>query len=180
MRWFWIDKFTEFESGRRAAAVKNVSLVEEHLDDYLPGFPYMASSLIVEGLAQTGGLLVAEHGAFRERVVLAKIGRAEFHRPAVPGDQLVYHVEIDDIQPEGAIVSCTSHVGDELQAEVELFFAQLGDQFDGDLFEPAGFLRMLRLFGLFEVGRKPDGSPIEIPAHLLEAEREDQTVRLVG
>ena len=57
MRWIWIDRFVEFESGRRAVAIKNVSLAEEHLHDHFPGYPIMPNSLITEGLAQTGGLL---------------------------------------------------------------------------------------------------------------------------
>jgi len=41
MRWFWIDKFVEFESGKRAVAIKNLSMAEEHLHDHFPGFPVM-------------------------------------------------------------------------------------------------------------------------------------------
>ena len=54
MRWFWIDRFTEFESGSSATAIKNVSLAEEHLHDHFPGVPLMPNSLIIEGIAQTG------------------------------------------------------------------------------------------------------------------------------
>jgi len=108
MRWFWIDRFTEFESGRRATAIKNVSLAEEHLHDHFPGAPMMPNSLVIEGIAQTAGLLVGEHGGFEERVVLAKVARATFHFPAVPGDTLEYRVEIDDIHKDGAIASGTS------------------------------------------------------------------------
>ena len=57
MRWFWVDRFTEFVSGESATAEKNVSLSEEVVDEYAPGRTYFPSSLIVEGLAQTGGLL---------------------------------------------------------------------------------------------------------------------------
>src|SRR6185295_8931039 len=102
---FWIDRFREFDSGRQAVAVKNVSLAEEHLHDHFPGAPVMPNSLIIEGLAQTGGLLVAEHGGFGERVVLAKVAKARFHAAAVPGDTLEYRVTIDDIHKDGAIVS---------------------------------------------------------------------------
>ena len=94
-----------------ATAIKNVSLAEEHLHDHFPGAPVMPNSLIIEGLAQTGGLLVAEHGGFEERVVLAKMAKARFHFPAVPGDTLTYRVTIEDIHKDGAIVSGTSHVG---------------------------------------------------------------------
>jgi len=83
MRWFWIDRFTEFERGRRAVAIKGVALSEEQFDDYSPGFPLMPASLVIEGMAQTAGLLVGEMEGFAQRVVLAKIGKAIFHRPAV-------------------------------------------------------------------------------------------------
>lgn len=170
MRWFWIDRFREFDSGRTALAVKNVSLAEEHLHDHFPGAPVMPNSLVIEGLAQTGGLLVAEHGGFAERVVLAKVAKARFHAAAVPGDSLEYRVTIDDIHKDGAIVSGTSHIGPRLQAEVQLFFAHLPEAVAGQsLFDPATLLAMLRLLGVFEVGRDAQGQPLEIPAALLEA-----------
>jgi 3-hydroxyacyl-[acyl-carrier-protein] dehydratase len=173
MRWFWIDRFVEFESGRRAVAIKNVSLVEEQMDDYLPGCPVMPAAVIVEGFAQTAGLLVAEHGGFHERVVLAKIGKAIFHFPAMAGDQLIYTATVQSFQPDGAFCHCESYIGQRLQAEAELMFAQLDDaRFRGiDLFQPDELLQMLRIFRLFDVGKKPDGSPIEIPPHMLAAER---------
>ncbi len=172
MRWFWIDRFTEFSSGRSAVAVKNVSLAEEHLHDHFPGAPVMPNSLIIEGLAQTGGLLVAEHGGFQERVVLAKVAKARFHFSAVPGDTLTYRVSIDDIHKDGAIVSGTSHVGDRLQAEVQVFFAHLSEAAAGkSLFDPAALLAMVKLLGVFHVGRDAEGRPLEIPASLLAAEQ---------
>ena len=65
MRWIWIDKFLEFRSGQFARAIKNLTLAEEHLHDHFPGYPVMPASLIIEGLAQTGGILVGEAGGFR-------------------------------------------------------------------------------------------------------------------
>src|SRR4029077_15118311 len=105
MRWFWIDRFTEFESGRAATAIKNVSLAEEHLHDHFTGAPVMPNSLVIEGIAQTGGLLVAEHSGFEHPVVLGEVAKVLFHVPAVPGDTLTYPVTLDDIHTDGAIVS---------------------------------------------------------------------------
>ena len=168
MRWFWIDRFQEFESGRHAVAVKNVSLAEEHLHDHFPGAPLMPNSLIIEGLAQTGGLLVAEHGGFNERVVLAKIAKARFHFPAVPGDTLVYRATIEDIHKDGAVVSATSHVEGRLQGEVQVFFAHLDEAKAGkSLFDPAALLAMLKLLGVFAVGRDAAGRPLTVPPSLL-------------
>ena len=171
MRWFWIDRIIEFESGRRSRAIKNVTLAEEHLNDYLPGYPVMPASLIVEGLAQTGGLLVAEHNRFEERVVLAKVSRATFHALACPGETLTYTATIQDVQPEGAIVQGPSHVGERLQAEIDLMFAHLDERVPADLFDDADLIAMLRGLRLYEVGRQADGSRLEVPARLLEAEQ---------
>jgi len=172
MRWYWIDRFTEFVSGQRAQAIKNVSLTEDHLLDHFPGAPTMPASLIVEGIAQAGGLLVGQWSDFRERVVLAKLSKIKFHFEAIAGDCLRYDVKIEDIHPDGAIVSATSHVDDRLQAEAQLVFAHLVDENQGrELFQPVEFLTLLRVFRLFDVAVNPDGSPVQIPKLLLDAER---------
>ena len=88
MRWFWIDRFTEFVSGSHARGYKNVTLAEEALDEYCPGYPMLPPTLIIEGMAQMGGILVSEHFQFDKHVVLAKVGKAKFHQPARNGDQL--------------------------------------------------------------------------------------------
>ncbi len=170
MRWYWIDRFIEFESGRLARAVKNISLAEEYLHDHFPGYAVMPNSLVMEGMAQTGGLLVCEHGHFREKVVLAKAPRVVFHRPALPGDTLVYTARIEYLREDGAMVSVTSHCGQELQAEGELVFAHLnGEHQDKVLFEPSAYLRMMRMLRAYEVGHGPDGAPLRVPEELLRA-----------
>jgi len=174
MRWYWIDRFIEFQSGRRAVAMKGTSMSEAYQDDYCPGFPTVPVSLMIEGLAQTGGLLVGEWNHFRERVVLAKISKAVFQDPILAGEQLTYTAELADMQPDGAICHATIHAGGRLRAEVELMFAHLEDRFAGvDLFDPADFLRMLRVFEIFKVGVDRNGAPIQIPEHLLLAEQAD-------
>lgn len=168
MRWYWIDRFIEFESGRRAKAVKNVSLAEEHLHDHFPGYPVMPPSLIVEGLAQTGGLLVCEHRRFREKVVLAKVPKVRFYCEACPGDTLVYTATIEYVREDGAMVTATSHKGDVLQAEMEIVFAHLdGIHQDKTLYEPADYLKMMRMLRAYEVGHAADGSPLQEHAELL-------------
>ncbi|HEX5102905.1 MAG TPA: beta-hydroxyacyl-ACP dehydratase, partial [Pirellulaceae bacterium] len=107
MRWFWIERFVEFERGRRAVAIKNVSLVEEELDEYTPGYPVMPNTLIIEGMAQTAGLLIGEMTGFEARVILAKIGKAVFHRYAIPGDSLRYTAVISDVNADGATATVT-------------------------------------------------------------------------
>ena len=67
MRWMWIDQIVEFQPSKRMTAVKNVSLSEEHLHDHIiAGSPVMPASLMIEGMAQTAGILVGaeatDHG----------------------------------------------------------------------------------------------------------------------
>jgi 3-hydroxyacyl-[acyl-carrier-protein] dehydratase len=170
MRWYWIDRFIEFESGKRAKALKAISLAEEHLHDHFPDYPVMPNPLIIEGIAQTGGLLVCEHGQFVEKVVLAKIPKVEFYDEAVPGDRLTYTTTIDYIKKDGAMVTATSHKGDQLHAELELVFAHLnGDHSQRTLFQPEDYLRMMRMLGAYEVGRAADGGPLVEPASLVAA-----------
>src|SRR5207249_6649872 len=104
---------------------KNLSLAEDVFTAHFPGYPVMPATLILEGLEQTGGILVGEANDFREKVVLAKIPRAQFSREALAGEQLVYDVELLHLRPEGAAVRGRAHVGDALVAEAEIFFAHL-------------------------------------------------------
>jgi 3-hydroxyacyl-[acyl-carrier-protein] dehydratase len=125
MRWFWIDRFVEFESGSSARAIKNVTLSEEHLHDHFPGFPVMPGSLIIEGLAQTGGILLGEMSHFENLVVLAKIPKMTFHSCVCPGDTLSYEVKLTAVREDGGIAECTASVGDRLVAEGEIVFARV-------------------------------------------------------
>ncbi|HUT09269.1 MAG TPA: 3-hydroxyacyl-ACP dehydratase FabZ family protein [Thermoguttaceae bacterium] len=169
MRWYWIDRFIEFESGRSAKAVKTISLAEDHLHDHYSNHPMIPNSLVIEGLAQTGGLLICEYKQFAERVVLAKIPKARFYCEAIPGDRLIYSTTIEYIKREGAMVTATSYKENELHAEAEIVFAHLDDSRHDSLFEPETFLRMMRLLGAFDVGRAADGGPLVPPKRLLEA-----------
>ncbi len=169
MRWSWIDRFIEFESGRCAKAIKNISLAEDHLHDHFPNYPMIPNSLVIEGLAQTGGLLVCEHNHFAEKVILAKIPKAEFFFEARPGDTLTYTARIEYIKEEGAMVHATSHKGDALHAEAEIVFVHLNDPRTDSLFDPGAFEHMMRLLGAYEVGHAADGSPLRPPPRFLEA-----------
>lgn len=171
MRWFWFDRYTEFVSGKHAVGIKNVSLAEEHLHDHFPGCPVMPNALIIEGLAQTGGLLVSESQDYERRVVLAKLSKAKFHCSAYPGDTLTYRVEIVNQGKDGSLVAATSHIGDKLQCEADIFFGFLSGQLAmKSLFEPGDLMKWLRAVKVYEVGVNAEGVPLTPPAHLLEHE----------
>jgi 3-hydroxyacyl-[acyl-carrier-protein] dehydratase len=140
MRWIWIDRFVEFTSRERAVALKNVSLAEEHLHDLYPAFPIMPHSLIVEGMAQTAGILVGEARNFAEKVILAKIGRATFHRLVRPGDTIIYDAKIEQLNETGASIAGRVTVGDDLVAEIELMFSHIDQNMGGQKFPEHNFV----------------------------------------
>lgn len=172
MRWFWVDRIVEFQSGQRAVATKNVSLGEEHLHDHFAGYPIMPGSLVIEGLAQTGGILVSEHHNFKKRVALAKLGKVTFHFPVEPGDTLTYTAEIRDVSEDGAIVQATSHRGSDMHAEAEIIYAYFSDpRIKGQVFEPHELIALMRVYKLFDVGIDREGKPLQPSPELLAAER---------
>ncbi len=140
MRWIWIDKFTEFESGVRATAIKNVSLAEEHLHDHFPGYPVMPASLIVEGMAQTSGILVGEARGFKEKGSLAKVKRARFLREVRPGEQLRFEATIDQVSAEAAIITGRVSVDGEPLAEIDIVFSHIDKNLRGMVFPEENFV----------------------------------------
>src|SRR5262245_41593789 len=157
MRWVWIDRFLEFESKKTAKAVKNLSLAEDIFAEHLPGYPVMPAALMLEGLAQTGGILVGEANDYREKVVLAKINSAKFHREAFAGEKLTYTTDIRDLREEGALISGRIHVGDELIAEAEIQFAHLDQARSKQMFGDHNFVfggELKYLLGLAKAAAK--------------------------
>jgi 3-hydroxyacyl-[acyl-carrier-protein] dehydratase len=154
MRWIWIDRFLEFRRGKSARAVKNLSLAEDLFADHFPGYPVMPGALILEGLAQTGGILVGEANDFREKVILAKIPHARFHREALAGEQLVYDAELLHLRPEGAAVEGRATSGGELIVEAEIFFAHLDQARSQQIFGDHNFVfgsELKQLLGLVKL-----------------------------
>lgn len=173
MRWFWIDRYTEFVCGSHAVAKKNVSLAEEHMHDHMIGYPIMPNSLVAEGIAQAGGLLVSEQYGFSELVVLGKLAKAKFYSCVRAGDVLTYRVNIDSVRDSGAAVTATAHVNDDtLHAETTLFYARLGEEsdelFGARLFRPRDLRHWLSLVRVFEVGLRADGSRMQESDYPLE------------
>ncbi len=146
MRWIWIDKFIEFTPRASATAVKNVTLAEEHLHDLYPAFPIVPHSLIVEGMAQTAGILVGEARNFAEKVILAKIGKASFHRLVRPGEMITYAAKIDQLSDAGASISgvVTATPGGATQpepvADIELMFSHIDQNMAGLEFPAHNFV----------------------------------------
>ncbi len=152
MRWIWIDRFEEFSPGVSATAVKNVSLAEEHLHDHWEDFPVMPVSLMIEGMAQTSGILVGQARDFREKVILAKISKAEISEPVVPGDQLKYHAEIVTITDQAASTHGTVSKNDKPIGTIDLMFSHIDQNLAGTKFPEENFVftgQFLRLLAGF-------------------------------
>jgi 3-hydroxyacyl-[acyl-carrier-protein] dehydratase len=140
MRWIWIDKFIEFNSGHSAVALKNVTLAEEHLHDHFPGFPIMPECLMIEAMAQTAGILVGEARNFEEKVILAKIKKCVFYHYVRPGDTITVHAEIDSIAPEAASTTGKIFCGNKLIAEISLMFSHIDKNLTGRQFPQENFV----------------------------------------
>jgi 3-hydroxyacyl-[acyl-carrier-protein] dehydratase len=137
----WIDRVVELVPRQKLVAVKNVSLAEEHLHDHfaadpargLTAAPIMPGSLMLEGMAQTAGILVGHAEEFREKVILAKINRAEIVRDVTPGCTIRYTAEIERLDPVGASTRGTIELLDHAWADrgyapigsVEMMFSHL-------------------------------------------------------
>ncbi len=183
MRWFWLDRFTEFVSGTRATAVKGVALSEEHLHDHWPYYPVMPNTLIAEGMAQAGGLLVSEIYRFSELVVLAKFSKMRVPRPACgratsspiarnrPGEGRRRFGHGD--RPRRR--SSASRSGDFLCPARPPTRPNLPK--GTRLFDPIHLLHWLKLVGVFEVGTRPDGTRLRSKTTTIQQCHEDTESR---
>ena len=140
MRWIWIDRFLEFESGKRAVAIKNLTLAEEHLHDHFPGYPVMPPSLMIEGMAQTAGILVGEARKFQEKVILAKIRKATIEGTARPGQQLRYEATVEMITDQAAQTTGKIYCDGKLLGQVDLMFSHVDQNMSGLSFPEENFV----------------------------------------
>lgn len=154
MRWAWIDRFVEFRPGDYARAVKQLSLAEDLFRDHFPGYPVMPAALMLEGLAQTGGILVGEANEFKEKVVLAKISKAKFSREALAGQELSYETTVLYLRPEGAAVQGKISADGEPLGEAEITFAHLDQSRSQQVFGDRNFVFSGELKHLLDTVRK--------------------------
>lgn len=90
-----VDRIIEYVPGKRAVGIKNVSVNEPHFQGHFPGQPVMPGVLILEAIAQVGGIIAVQMPEMSGGLfVFAGIDKARFRRPVVPGDQLIMTVEL--------------------------------------------------------------------------------------
>jgi len=103
--------------------VKNVTANEPFFQGHFPGVPIMPGVLLLEALAQTGGILVHQKGYDKKIAVLLNVTNAKFRRPVVPGDVLHLHVKGLHISGMGGKIRGKAMIQDQLAVEAELSFA---------------------------------------------------------
>jgi 3-hydroxyacyl-[acyl-carrier-protein] dehydratase len=122
-----IDRILEIEKGKKAIALKNVSIDEPHFSGHFPNEPIMPGVLILEAMAQTGGL--AFQSSFEKEgegiPVLARVEEFRLKRKVIPGDQLVIEAEVLHIFSSLAKVKVLARVGEESVAEGTLVLAKV-------------------------------------------------------
>ncbi|MDR1887933.1 MAG: 3-hydroxyacyl-ACP dehydratase FabZ [Zoogloeaceae bacterium] len=126
MRFLLVDAILEWEPGKRATGVKNVSLSEDFFDDHYPLKPIMPGVLVVEGMAQLSGLLLEESMKSRGikiKALMSLMEKVKFRRPVYPGAQIFYACEILQINEHGGRVSVSASVAGETTAECTLLFS---------------------------------------------------------
>jgi len=123
-----VDRITELETGKSIVGYKNVSISEPVFEGHFPGHPIYPGVMIIEGMAQAGGLLAfkslpeegQEDAKSNKVVYFMSIDKAKFRSPVTPGDRLVYKIEV--LKHKGSVwqFEAKAYVDEKLVAEAEL------------------------------------------------------------
>ena len=118
-----VDRILEM-SETRIVGIKNVTINEPYFQGHFPGHPVMPGVLIIEALAQTGGVYALSMDDRRGKLAFfATINNAKFRRLVVPGDQLILDVTFLKNRAKVIRLKGVARVGDEVAAEAEMMFA---------------------------------------------------------
>ncbi|HLV94822.1 MAG TPA: 3-hydroxyacyl-ACP dehydratase FabZ [Candidatus Acidoferrales bacterium] len=117
-----VDTIEEMERWKRIVGIKNVTINEQFFQGHFPGRPIMPGVLIIESMAQTGGVLLLQEVPDREKKMLyfVAIDGARFRRPVVPGDQLRVEVKVVAWRGDFCKLDGSASVNGELAAEATL------------------------------------------------------------
>jgi len=117
-----IDRIVEFERTKRLVAIKNVTFNEPFFQGHFPGYPIMPGVLVVEAIAQAGGIIMLAEIPDRDRklVVFTGIDGAKFRRPVAPGDQLRIEVNVLSMKTRTGRIEGKAYVDGKLACQATL------------------------------------------------------------
>jgi beta-hydroxyacyl-ACP dehydratase FabZ len=100
-----VDRIVEFEANKRIVGIKNVTINEPFFQGHFPGHPIMPGVLLIEAMAQTGGVfaLKSDPNAHEKVLYFMSIDKAKFRKPVLPGDQVRF--ELDLVKQRSTIMS---------------------------------------------------------------------------
>ncbi len=118
-----VDRVVEIDGDRRAVGIKNVTINEPFFEGHYPRQPIMPGVLLIEAMAQLGGILLSQKLEHTGKVaVLLSLDKVKFRRPVTPGDQLVLEAVRKRVKSRTGEVHCRALVGGELAAEATIRF----------------------------------------------------------
>lgn len=124
-----VDRVIELEPDKRIKALKNVTINEPFFTGHFPGMPIMPGVLILEAMAQAGGILAFKSGFQKKGGLIYHMAmdKVRFRHPVRPGDQLISEMMILKMKTKAVKMKGTAYVDDKLAAEAE-FLAYLGEE----------------------------------------------------
>ncbi|HUK55496.1 MAG TPA: 3-hydroxyacyl-ACP dehydratase FabZ [Nitrospiria bacterium] len=117
-----IDRIEEIEIGRRIVGIKNVTIGEPYFQGHFPDRPIMPGVLIIEAMAQVGGVLAFKSSTDPKKklVYFLAIEKAKFRKPVLPGDQIRFELTVAQSRPPYWKLKGTAHVEKTLVCEAQL------------------------------------------------------------
>ena len=117
-----IDRIRELELGRRIVGIKNVTINEPFFQGHFPDRPIMPGVLILEAMAQVGGVLAMKSAPTEGRpvVYLTGVDKAKFRKPVIPGDQLRFEIDVLKKRPPFWKMQAKAYVESDLVCEAEM------------------------------------------------------------
>ena len=119
-----VDRVLEMETGKRIKAIKNVSINEPFFQGHFPGHPIMPGVLIIEAMAQVGGMLLMSHFEGQDVsdkvVYFMSLDNVKFRRPVVPGDQIRFELEMVQFRGKTCKMKGVGYVDGQVVAEAEM------------------------------------------------------------
>ncbi|MCA9290992.1 MAG: UDP-3-O-[3-hydroxymyristoyl] N-acetylglucosamine deacetylase [Phycisphaerales bacterium] len=126
-----VDRVVEIDGDQRAIGVKNVTINEPFFNGHYPGTPIMPGVLIVEAMAQLGGLLLSQKLEHTGKIaVLLSLDRVKLRHPVTPGDQLILEAESVRAKARTGTVRCKAYVGAKVAAEAQIRFMMVDAEQD--------------------------------------------------